>query len=177
LSQPIGGFDAPQGLRVGQGYDIHRLVPGRRLVLAGVEMPWDLGLEGHSDGDAVCHALADAVLGAAGMGDIGTYFPSEDMRWKDASSILLLEGLGKMVADAGLQVFNADVTVILEVPRIGPYREAMVANLAAALSVPPSRVGLKAKSNDGLGPVGTGDAIAALAVVLVGTRGPAQPDV
>lgn len=170
MSRPIAGFDAPSGLRVGQGYDIHRLVPGRRLVLAGVELPWDLGLEGHSDGDAICHALADAVLGAAGMGDIGTYFPSEDARWKDASSIGLLEGLGKMVADAGLAVLNADVTVILEVPRIGPYRDAMVANLAGALQLPVSHVGLKAKSNDGVGPVGSGDAIAALAVALVGPR-------
>ena len=161
-------FDAPRRLRVGQGYDIHRLVMGRKLILAGVEMPWDLGLEGHSDGDAVCHALADAVLGAAGMGDIGTYFPSEDMRWKDASSIKLLEGLGTMVAGAGLQVLNADVTVILEVPRLGPYREQMVANLAAALKLPPAMVGVKAKSNDGLGPIGEGQAIAAMAVVLVG---------
>ena len=168
MSQPIASFDAPRGLRVGQGYDIHRLVPNRKLILAGVELPWDLGLEGHSDGDAICHALADAVLGAAGLGDIGAYFPSEDMKWKDASSIELLAGLGKMVGGAGLQVLNADVTVILEVPRIGPYREAMVAKLAAALNLPTSQVGLKAKSNDGLGPVGRGEAIAALAVVLVG---------
>ena len=135
-----------------------------------MELPWDLGLEGHSDGDAICHALADAVLGAAGLGDIGTYFPSEDMKWKDASSIRLLAGLGTMVGNAGLQVFNADVTVILEVPRIGPYREAMVANLAGALNLPPSRIGLKAKSNDGIGPIGHGEAVAALAVVLVGAR-------
>lgn len=159
---------------MGQGYDIHRLVPDRKLILAGVELPWDLGLEGHSDGDAVCHALADAVLGAVGMGDIGTYFPSSDMRWKDASSIRLLEGLGRMVTEAGLQVYNADVTVVLEVPRLGPYREAMIANLAAALGLPPSRIGLKAKSNDGLGPVGNGEAIAALAVVLVGAA-PGDP--
>ncbi|MDQ6748003.1 MAG: 2-C-methyl-D-erythritol 2,4-cyclodiphosphate synthase [Candidatus Dormibacteraeota bacterium] len=158
-------------MRVGQGYDIHRLVPGRRLVLAGVDLPWDLGLEGHSDGDAVCHALADAILGAAGLGDIGTYFPSEDMKWKDASSIELLAGLGKMVAAAGLQVHNADVTVVLEVPRLGPYREAMIENLARALDVLPARVGVKAKSNDGLGPVGHGEAIAALAVVLLGPAG------
>jgi len=170
VSQPTAAFDAPMGLRVGQGYDIHRLAPGRKLILAGVELPWDLGLHGHSDGDAVCHALADAVLGAAGLGDIGTHFPSEDMRWKDASSIVLLEGLGKLVADAGLQVLNADVTVILEVPRLGPYREAMVANLARALRVPAAQVSVKAKSNDGLGPVGHGEAIAALAVVLLGPR-------
>jgi 2-C-methyl-D-erythritol 2,4-cyclodiphosphate synthase len=161
------------GLRVGQGYDIHRLVPGRRLVLAGVELPWDLGLEGHSDSDAICHALTDAILGAAGMGDIGTYFPSEDMRWKDAASIELLREVGRLVAGKGLRVHNADVTVIMEVPRIGPYREAMLANLAQAIDVAPDEVGLKAKSNDRLGPVGRGEAIAALAVVLVG---PAAPD-
>jgi 2-C-methyl-D-erythritol 2,4-cyclodiphosphate synthase len=176
MSEPVTHFDAPAGLRVGQGYDIHRLVPGRKLILAGVELPWDLGLEGHSDGDAICHALADAVLGAAGMGDIGTYFPSDDMQWKDASSIRLLEGLGQMVAHAGLVVHNADVTVVLEVPRLGPYREAMVANLAQALDIPPDRVGVKAKSNDGLGPVGQGEAIAALAVVLLGAR-PGGPKV
>jgi 2-C-methyl-D-erythritol 2,4-cyclodiphosphate synthase len=174
VSQPIAAFDGPKGLRVGQGYDIHRLVPNRRLILAGVELPWDLGLEGHSDGDAVCHALSDAILGAAGMGDIGMYFPSDDMRWKDASSIRLLEGLGRMVAEAGLQVYNADVTVVLEVPRLGPYRDAMIANLAEALKLPTSRLGLKAKSNDGLGPVGNGDAIAAMAVVLVGAA-PGDP--
>ena len=170
MSVGVTSFDSPHGLRVGQGYDIHRLVPGRRLILAGVELPWDLGLEGHSDGDAVCHALADAILGAAGMGDIGTYFPSDDARWKDASSIGLLEGLAKMVDDAGLRVHNADVTVILEVPRLAPYREPMRDRLAAALGVSPGQVGLKGKTNDRLGPIGQGEAIAALAVVLVGPK-------
>lgn len=155
---------------MGQGYDIHRLVPDRPLVLGGIELPWDLGLEGHSDGDAVCHALADAVLGAAGMGDIGSHFPSEDARWKDASSILLLEGLAGMLESAGLLVHNADVTVILEVPRLGPYRDAMRQRLAAALGVQPGQVSVKGKTNDHLGPIGNGEAIAALAVVLVGPR-------
>jgi 2-C-methyl-D-erythritol 2,4-cyclodiphosphate synthase len=171
----VGAFSAPGGLRVGHGYDIHRLVEGRRLVLAGVELPWDLGLEGHSDGDAVCHALADAVLGAAGMGDIGTYFPSDEPRWKDASSIILLEGVAKMIAGAGLQVFNADVTVVLEVPRLGPYREAMREKLAGALAVNPAAIGLKAKTNDHLGPIGRGEAIAAMAVVLVGAAAEVAP--
>jgi len=170
VSQPVATFAAPGGLRVGQGYDIHRLVPGRRLVLAGIELPWELGLEGHSDGDAVCHALADAILGAAGMGDIGTYFPSEDARWKDASSIGLLQGLAAMVEEAGLRVHNADITVILEVPRLGPYREAMRLSLAEALGIAPGQVGIKGKTNDHLGPIGQGEAIAALAVVLVGSR-------
>jgi len=170
VSHPVATFSAPGGLRVGQGYDIHRLVPGRRLILAGIELPWEMGLEGHSDGDAVCHALADAILGAAGMGDIGTYFPSEDARWKDASSIGLLKGLAAMVEEAGLRVHNADITVILEVPRLGPYREAMRVSLAEALGIAPGQVGIKGKTNDHLGPVGQGEAIAALAVVLVGSR-------
>jgi 2-C-methyl-D-erythritol 2,4-cyclodiphosphate synthase len=155
---------------VGLGYDIHRLVTGRPLVLAGVILPWDLGLEGHSDGDAVCHAVADALLGAAGLGDMGRHFPSEDERWRDASSIKLLKGLGTMLDEGGFTVANVDVTVILEVPRIGPYREEMIANLAEAVGVATGQVGLKAKSNDGLGPVGAGDAIAALAVALVEHR-------
>jgi 2-C-methyl-D-erythritol 2,4-cyclodiphosphate synthase len=170
MSEPVTSFGAPMGLRVGQGYDIHRLVPERALVLAGVTLPWDLGLEGHSDGDAVCHALADALLGAAGMGDIGTHFPSEDPKWKDASSIGLLEALATRLAESGTVVHNADVTVVLEVPRLGPYRDQMIGNLAGALRVDPASVGLKAKSNERLGPVGAGEAIAAMAVVLIGPR-------
>jgi 2-C-methyl-D-erythritol 2,4-cyclodiphosphate synthase len=160
----------PSGLRVGQGYDIHRLVPGRRLVLAGVTLPWDLGLAGHSDGDAICHAVADALLGAAGMGDIGQQFPSDDPQWKDASSIGLLAALGALLDQVGFVVQNIDVTVIMEVPRLGPYREEMIARLAEAVRLPPAQVGLKAKSNDGLGPVGAGEAVAALAVALVQKR-------
>jgi len=160
---------SPGDLRVGQGYDFHRLVPGRLLVLGGVTLPWDLGLDGHSDGDAVCHAVADAVLGAAGLGDMGTHFPSADPKWKDASSIGLLAGLGGMLADAGLVVHNADVTVILEVPRLGPYRGQMAANLAQALRVEAGRVSVKGKSNERIGPLGAGEAIAAIAVVLVGS--------
>jgi 2-C-methyl-D-erythritol 2,4-cyclodiphosphate synthase len=156
--------------RVGLGYDIHRLVMGRPMVLAGVTLPWDLGLEGHSDGDAVCHAVADALLGAAGLGDIGQYFPSEDEKWRDASSIKLLAGLGKILEEGGFSVHNIDVTVVLEVPRLGPYRTAMIANLAEAVGVAPGQVGLKAKSNDRLGPVGAGEAIAAMAVALVEHR-------
>jgi 2-C-methyl-D-erythritol 2,4-cyclodiphosphate synthase len=155
------------GLRVGQGYDIHRLVPGRSLVLAGVTLPWDLGLAGHSDGDAICHAVADALLGAAGLGDIGQHFPSDDPRWKDASSIGLLAELRALLDQEGFVVRNIDVTVVMEVPRLGPYREDMIARLAEAVGLPPGQVGLKAKSNDGLGPVGAGEAVAAMAVALV----------
>ncbi|MDP9325508.1 MAG: 2-C-methyl-D-erythritol 2,4-cyclodiphosphate synthase [Candidatus Dormibacteraeota bacterium] len=155
-------------LRVGQGYDIHRLVPDRPLVLAGVTIPFDLGLEGHSDGDAICHALADAMLGAASLGDIGKYFPDEDPQYQDANSLGLLEALAGKLAERGLVVHNADVTAILEVPRLGAYRDDMTANLARALGVPTDRVGVKAKSNERLGPIGAGEAIAALAVVLIG---------
>jgi len=156
--------------RVGLGYDIHRLVTGRPLVLAGVTLPWDLGLEGHSDGDVICHVVADALLGAAGLGDIGQYFPSDDEKWRGASSIKLLGGLGTMLEQDGFTVHNIDVTVILEVPRIGPYRTEMIANLAEAVGLPAAQVGLKAKGNDGLGPVGAGEAIAAIAVALVEHR-------
>lgn len=166
----MSGEVAPGSSRVGQGYDIHRLVLGRPLVLAGVTLPWDLGLEGHSDGDAICHALADALLGASGMGDIGAHFPSDDPRWKDASSIDLVAAVGVMLDKGGFAVQNVDLTVILEVPRIGPYREEMIAKLAQALRVQPDQVGLKAKSNDRLGPVGSGEAIAALAVALIQKR-------
>jgi 2-C-methyl-D-erythritol 2,4-cyclodiphosphate synthase len=155
-------------MRVGQGYDIHRLVPGRALVLAGIALPSDLGLAGHSDADAVCHAVIDAILGAAGLGDIGQRFPDDDPRYQDASSLDLLRSLRDPLRAAGLEVVNVDVTVILEVPRLGPYRAAMITSLAAALGIEPGQVNLKAKTNEGLGPIGAGDAIATLAVVLLG---------
>jgi 2-C-methyl-D-erythritol 2,4-cyclodiphosphate synthase len=170
VSLPVNGEDGAGSFRIGQGYDIHRLVVGRPLVLAGVTLPWDLGLEGHSDGDAVCHALADALLGASGMGDIGHHFPSDDPKWKDAASIKLLGAVAMMLDEAGYTVQNVDLTIILEVPRIGPYREEMIGKVAEALRVPPGQVGLKAKSNDRLGPVGSGEAIAVLAVALVHKR-------
>jgi 2-C-methyl-D-erythritol 2,4-cyclodiphosphate synthase len=170
VSEAPGDRVEAAGLRVGQGYDIHRLVPGRPLVLAGVTLPWDLGLAGHSDGDAICHAVADALLGAAGLGDIGQHFPSHDPQWKDASSIGLLAGLRTLLEQAGFVVHNIDVTVVMEVPRLDAYREAMITSLAEALALAPVQVGLKAKTNDGLGPVGGGEAIAAMAVALVEKR-------
>jgi 2-C-methyl-D-erythritol 2,4-cyclodiphosphate synthase len=166
----VRGEDGAGSFRIGQGYDIHRLVVGRPLVLAGVTLPWDLGLEGHSDGDAVCHALADALLGASGMGDIGHHFPSDDPTWKDAASIKLLGAVAMMLGEAGYTVQNVDLTIILEVPRIGPYRQEMISKVAEALRVQPGQVAVKAKSNDRLGPVGSGEAIAVLAVALVHKR-------
>jgi len=126
-----------------------------------------LGLEGHSDGDVVCHALADAILGAAGLGDIGRHFPDDDPRYENASSIELLTRVVELLSERTLRVHNADVTVVLEVPRLGPYREQMISNLAGALKIPEDSIGLKAKTNDKLGDVGRGEAIAALAVALV----------
>jgi 2-C-methyl-D-erythritol 2,4-cyclodiphosphate synthase len=142
----------------------------RPLVLAGVTLPWDMGLAGHSDGDVICHAVIDALLGAAGLGDIGGHFPSDDPQWKDASSIKMLEAVVAKVVAVGFGVGNVDVTVILEVPRLAAYREEMIASLAAAMAIPADGVSLKAKSNDGLGPVGAGEAIAAVAIALVHRR-------
>lgn len=153
--------------RVGQGYDIHRLVVGRPLVLGGVTLPWDMGLEGHSDADPVCHALTDALLGAAGMPDIGSLFPDDDDRFKDASSLELLRDCASRVAGRGFSVVNCDVTLVLEVPKLKPYRERLIANVAGALGISPDRVSIKAKTNERFGPIGAGEAIACLAVVLL----------
>jgi 2-C-methyl-D-erythritol 2,4-cyclodiphosphate synthase len=153
--------------RVGQGFDIHRLVPDRPLVLGGVELPWDVGLQGHSDADVVCHALTDAVLGAAGLGDIGELFPDGDPQWKGARSLDLLAAAVERVREQGLRVTSADVTVVLEVPRLQPYRAEIRSRLAGALGVDATCVGVKAKTSEGLGPTGSGEAIAALAVAVL----------
>ena len=158
-------------MRVGQGYDIHRLVIGRPLVLAGVTLPSDVGLEGHSDADVVCHALTDALLGAAGFGDIGSLFPDDDPAFKDASSIALLRRVGEMIAERGFKLVNADITVVLEVPRLKPYRDQMLAGIADALAVDVARLSIKAKTNERLGPIGAGEAIMALAVALLDDTG------
>jgi len=154
-------------LRVGQGYDVHRLVPGRRLVLGGEEIPFERGLEGHSDADVLLHALADAVLGAAGLGDLGALFPPGDPEWKDASSVRLLEIVMARAAAAGWRVVNCDLALIAEAPKLAPYRERIRARLARSLGVEPGAVGLKATTNEGLGALGRGEGMAALAVVLL----------
>lgn len=141
---------------VGHGWDVHRLVPGRRFVLGGVEIPHPLGPLGHSDGDVLLHALIDALLGAAGMGDIGGRFPDSDPRWKDASSEALLADVMRDVG-AAWRVVNADVTVIAERPKLAPHKAAIQAKLAAALGT--SAVNVKAKTYEGLGPVGAGEAV------------------
>jgi 2-C-methyl-D-erythritol 4-phosphate cytidylyltransferase/2-C-methyl-D-erythritol 2,4-cyclodiphosphate synthase len=153
--------------RAGTGYDLHRLVDGRPLLLAGIAIPSERGALGHSDADVVCHAATDAILGAAGLGDIGRHFPDTDPRWKDASSLVLLEQAAAMVRDAGFEVGNLDVTVILERPKIKDYVDAMRERIGAAIGVDASRVSVKGKTNEGVDAVGRGEAIAAHAVALL----------
>jgi len=156
--------------RVGTGYDLHRLAQGRRLVLAGVEVASDGGPLGHSDGDVVCHAVVDAMFGAAAAGDIGLHFPDTDPRWKDAAGLDLVGRARAIVHAAGLVVSSVDVTVVLERPKLAPHVAAIVERLARALGVEPDRVSVKAKTNEGADAVGRGEAIVAHAVaVLVGT--------
>jgi 2-C-methyl-D-erythritol 4-phosphate cytidylyltransferase/2-C-methyl-D-erythritol 2,4-cyclodiphosphate synthase len=161
-----GGRPARTG-RAGIGYDLHRLVEGRPMILGGVIIPFERGPAGHSDGDAVCHAITDAILGAAAAGDIGRHFPDTDPRWKGASSIDLLRRAVAVIRDGGLAVGNVDVTVILERPKLVSYVDAMRANLADALAVSVDRVSVKGKTNEGVGELGRGEAVAVHAVALV----------
>jgi 2-C-methyl-D-erythritol 2,4-cyclodiphosphate synthase len=148
----------------GLGYDSHRLVAGRRLVLGGVEIPSELGLDGHSDADVLTHAVIDALLGAAGMGDIGQHFPDTDERWKDADSMELLQAVVGMLGEAGHRVGNVDCTVVLEAPKLAPYRESIRESLAGALGVDVARVNVKATTGERMGFVGRGEGAVALAV-------------
>ncbi len=161
-------------MRVGFGYDSHRFEEGRRLVLGGVHVPDHAGLSGHSDGDAVAHAVIDAILGAAGAGDVGSHFPPSDERWRGADSMDLLRRAVTVLEGRNVQVVNVDVTVICESPRIGPLAEAMRERLGAVLKVGPDRVSVKGKSNEGMGWVGAGEGVAVHAVALVDTM--PEPD-
>jgi 2-C-methyl-D-erythritol 2,4-cyclodiphosphate synthase len=152
---------------VGQGFDLHRLVAGRRLVLGGVEISHDRGLEGHSDADVLAHAVGDALLGAIGAGDLGTHFPSTEATWRDATGQELLARIGTMVGDAGYRVENVDATILAQEPRLSPYRAAIEKGLSEMLGLSPWRVNVKLKSADGLGTIGRGEGIAAQAVVLL----------
>jgi 2-C-methyl-D-erythritol 2,4-cyclodiphosphate synthase len=152
---------------VGLGYDSHRFAAGRPLILGGVRIPHDRGLAGHSDADAVAHALTDAILGAAGLGDIGAHFPPGDPRWKDADSIGLLRLAHAAAVAAGWRLHQADVTVIAEAPRVGPHARAMAVRLAEATGADPARIGIKGKSNEGMGWIGQGEGIAVLAVATL----------
>lgn len=154
-------------IAVGIGYDSHAFVAERPLILGGIEIPFDRGLGGHSDGDAVCHAIADALLGAAGLQDIGHHFPPSDDRWKDADSLDLLARIVGFLEEEGAAVRNVDVTVVCEAPRLAPYREQMRETLSGTLRVPGPRVSVKGKSNEGMGWIGRGEGIAVLAVATV----------
>ncbi|GAB6094172.1 2-C-methyl-D-erythritol 2,4-cyclodiphosphate synthase [Desulfatiferula olefinivorans] len=157
-------------MRVGIGNDVHRLVPGRKLVLGGVTVPYEKGLLGHSDADVLTHAVCDALLGAAGLGDIGRHFPDTDPAFKDIYSIELLEACRCKLRDLGFGVINIDATVFAEKPKLSPYREAMVLTLARALEIPPEAVNVKATTTEGLGMIGQGEGIAAMAVALIDDR-------
>lgn len=157
--------------RVGIGYDSHRLAPGRRLVIGGVELPGELGLEGHSDADVLAHAVTDALLGAAGLGDIGEHFPDIDERFRDADSMQLLAEVVESVHNAGLRVENLDCTVVMERPKLAPHREAIRERLAGVLGLDARRVNVKASTGEGIGFVGRGEGVAALAVAALAETG------
>jgi 2-C-methyl-D-erythritol 2,4-cyclodiphosphate synthase len=157
-------------MRIGQGFDVHPLVEGRRLVIGGVEIPFAKGLHGHSDADVLLHAICDALLGAAALGDIGGHFSDRDPKFKDADSRDLLRTVGKRLKEAGWRVVNVDATVIAQAPRIAPYAAQMVANVAADLGIDEAAVNVKGKTGEGLGHLGRGEGIAAQAVALIESR-------
>jgi len=157
--------------RTGLGWDSHRLVEGRPLILGGVELEHDLGLDGHSDADVLTHAVIDALLGAAGLDDIGTHFPDTDERWRGADSIVLLTEVAGLLAAAGFAVVNVDATVCLERPKVGPRRADMRARLATALGLDPARVNVKATTGERMGFVGREEGVSAMAVATLTTAG------
>jgi len=153
--------------RAGIGYDLHRLASGRKLVLGGIEVPFEKGPVGHSDGDALAHAICDALLGAAGLGDIGTHFPDTDPKWKDAQSLRFLEHVRGLLAERRLRIAHLDAIVITERPKLGPHFSAMREALARALGIEASCINLKAKTSEGVGAIGRGEAIAAQAIATL----------
>ena len=154
-------------MRIGIGYDIHRLVYGRKLVLGGVTIPFEKGLLGHSDADVLLHAVCDALLGAAGLGDIGLYFPDTDNEFKDMESIKLLDRTNKMIREKGFTIINIDSTIFVETPKLSLYREEMKKNIAQILEIDPGRINIKATTTEGLGMIGKGEGIGAMSVVLL----------
>ena len=154
-------------MRIGQGYDVHRLVAGRRLILGGVDIPYEKGLLGHSDADVLVHAIMDALLGAAALGDIGKLFPDSDPAYAGADSLALLKIVGERVCAAGFEIENVDSTVLAQAPKLAPHILRMRENIAAALAVDPAAVSVKATTEEGLGFTGTGEGIAAQAVALL----------
>ena len=154
-------------LRIGHGYDVHRLTEGRALILGGVDIPYEKGLLGHSDADVLTHAVMDALLGAAGLGDIGKLFPDSDAAYKGISSIELLKRVKERLTEAGFETVNLDATILAQAPKLAPYRDEMRGNIACALGIPVSRVSVKATTEEGLGFTGSGEGIAAHAVALL----------
>lgn len=154
-------------MRIGQGWDVHALVPGRRLIIGGVPIPYHLGLLGHSDADVLLHAIIDAMLGAAGLGDIGTHFPDTDVRWKNADSLVLLAACADLLKEKGWRIQNLDSTVLAQAPKLAPHIPAMREQIAAALALAVTQINIKAKTAEKLGPVGQGQSIEAQAIVLL----------
>lgn len=154
----------------GIGYDCHRLVPGRKLILGGIEIPHEHGLDGHSDADVLVHAIIDALLGGAGLGDIGEHFPDTDESHRDADSLVLLETVVTSVIATGLEIVNVDSTIIMERPKISPYKQAIRESLARALGLAPARVNIKGTTGEGMGFVGRAEGVAALAVAGLRSR-------
>jgi 2-C-methyl-D-erythritol 2,4-cyclodiphosphate synthase len=163
-------------MRIGQGYDVHRLVEGRRLIIGGVDIPYEKGLLGHSDADVLLHAVMDALLGAAALGDIGQHFPDSDERYKGISSIALLKEVGKILQENGYMIENIDSTVIAQRPKLLPYRPQMAENIAAALGIEKEQVSVKATTEEGLGFTGTGEGISAQAIALLSSVADYAPE-
>ena len=154
-------------MRVGLGYDVHRLVEDRKLILGGIDIPFEKGLLGHSDADVLIHAICDAILGAAGLGDIGVHFPDTDPAYKDISSIKILRKTFQMMRSKGFSVVNIDTVIFAEMPKLSPYRQAMQTTLAAAMELEPQRINIKATTTEGLGMIGKGQGIGAMCVVMI----------
>lgn len=163
-------------MRIGQGYDVHRLVEGRKLIIGGVDIPYEKGLLGHSDADVLLHAVMDALLGAAALGDIGQHFPDSDERYKGISSIALLKKVGKILQENGYMIENIDSTVIAQRPKLLPYRPQMAENIAAALGIEKEQVSVKATTEEGLGFTGTGEGISAQAIALLSSVADYAPE-
>ena len=153
--------------RIGNGYDVHRLIKGRKLILGGVDIPHGLGLDGHSDADVLCHALCDSLLGASGAGDLGKHFPDTEKKWKGISSLILLEKSGELVAKRGFQISNIDTTIVAQQPKIGPHIESMTTNISETLKIDPTQINIKATTTERLGFAGREEGIAAYAVALL----------
>lgn len=154
-------------MRVGIGYDVHKLVEGRKLIIGGVEIPYEKGLLGHSDADVLLHAIMDALLGAAAMGDIGKHFPDTDPAYEGISSVALLRNVGELLQEKGYEVGNIDAIIVAQRPKMAPYREQMRENVAKALGIAVGQVSIKATTEEGLGFTGTGEGVSSQAVVLI----------